>query len=100
LPGGALRQPQADFQYGTTDFRFTVGKDSSLYAFAMAAPKPGSQVTIVSLGSSAGLLSAPIRSVTLLGSRKKLAWSQKPEGLVITCPNRMPSEISVAFKVQ
>jgi alpha-L-fucosidase len=100
LPGGALRQPQADFQYGPTDFRFTVGKDGALYAFAIAVPKPGSQVTIVSLGSSAGLLSAPIRSVTLLGSRKKLVWSQKPEGLVITCPSHMPSEIAVAFKIQ
>jgi alpha-L-fucosidase len=100
LPGGALRQAQIDFQFGPTDFRFTVGKDGSLYAFAMAVPKPGSQVTIVSLGTNAGLLAAPIRSVTLLGSRKKLVWSQKPEGLVITCPNQMPSEIAVTFKIQ
>jgi len=53
----------------------------------------------VSLGSGAGLLTAPIRSVTLLGSRKKLVWSQKPDGLEIVCPSRMPSQIAVAFKV-
>ena len=39
-------------------------------------------------------------SVTLLGSNEKLLWSQKPEGLVITCPDKMPSEIAVAFKIQ
>ena len=100
LPKGSLRQAQIDFQFGPKDFRFTVGKDGSLYAFALAVPKPGSQVTIVSLGSGAGLLTAPIRSVTLLGSRKKLAWRQRPEGLVITCPSHMPSEIAVAFKIQ
>ena len=100
LPGGALRQAQVDFHFGSTDFRFTVGKDGSIYAFAMAVPKPGEQVTIVSLGSSAGLLAAPIHSVTLLGSRKKIVWSQKPEGLVITCPSRMPSDIAIAFKIQ
>jgi len=66
----------------------------------MAVPQSGSQVTIVSLGSGAGLLAAPIHSVTLLGSRKKLVWNQRPEGLVITCPNHMPSEIAVAFKIQ
>ena len=100
LPGGALGEKQASFQFGPKDFRFTVGKDGSIYAYALAVPKPGSQVTIVSLGSGAGLLAAPIRSVTLLGSRKKLVWSQRPEGLLITCPSHMPSEIAVAFKVQ
>ena len=100
LPGGALRQAQVDFQFGPKDFRFTVGKDGSVYAFALTVPKPGSQVTIVSLGTSAGLLAAPIRSVKMLGSSKKLAWSQKPEGLVITCPSRMPSDIAIAFKIQ
>jgi len=82
------------------DFRFTVGKDGSIYAFAMAVPKPGAQVTIASFGSSAGLLAAPIPLVTLLGSKEKLLWSQKPEGLVITCPSQLPSDIAVAFKIQ
>jgi hypothetical protein len=36
----------------------------------------------------------------MLGSTKKLVWSQKPEGLVIESPAKMPSQIVVAFKVQ
>jgi len=99
-PGGALGQKQAEFQFGPTDFRFTVGKDGSIYAFALAVPQPGAKVTITSLGTNAGLLAAPVHSVTMLGSRKKLVWSQKPEGLVIESPAKMPSQIVVAFKVQ
>ena len=100
LPGGALGKAQADFQFGPTDFRFTSGKDGSLYAFALAVPQPGAQVTIVSLGTNAGLLTTPIHSVTMLGSPEKLVWSQHPEGLVIVCPSKMPSQIAVAFKIQ
>ena len=100
LPAGQLGQAQAEFQFGPTDFRFTVGTDGSVYAFALAVPQPGAQVTIASLGSSAGLMSTPVRSVSLLGSAEKLVWSQHPEGLMVTCPSQMPSQIAVAFKVQ
>ncbi len=92
------RRPTSRF--GPTDFRFTVGRDGSLYAFALAVPQPGATVTIASFGSSAGLLTTPIRSVTLVGSRSRLVWSQRPEGLVITAPHRMPSQIAVAFRIQ
>jgi alpha-L-fucosidase len=100
LPGGALGKAQADYQFGPTDFRFTSGKDGSLYAFALAVPEPGAQVTIASLGTNAGLLTTPIHSVSMLGSPEKLVWSQHPEGLVIVCPSSMPSRIAVTFKIQ
>jgi alpha-L-fucosidase len=100
LPSGQLGQAQAEFQFGPTDYRFTSGKDGSVYVFALAVPQPGAQVTIASLGSGAGLMSAPVRSVSLLGSAEKLVWSQRPGGLVVTCPSQMPSQIAVTFKVQ
>jgi alpha-L-fucosidase len=100
VPYGALGKSQAEFQFGPKDFRFTVGKDGSIYAFALAAPQPGAEITIVSLGSGAGLLTTPIKSVKMLGSDEKLAWSQHADGLVITAPAKMPSDIAVAFKVQ
>jgi alpha-L-fucosidase len=100
LPGGALGQKQASFHFGPADFRFTVGKDGAVYAFALEPPQPGQHLTIVSLGTSAGLLSAPVHSVTMLGSNKKLVWSQKPEGLEIVAPSRIPSKIVVAFRIQ
>lgn len=99
LPAGQLGQEQAEFQFGPTDFRFTEGKDGSVYAFALAASQPGAQVKISSLGSSAGLMSAPIRSVSLLGSGENLFWSQHPDGLVIVFPAQIPSPIAVTFKI-
>ena len=100
LPAGQLGQRQVDFHFGPTDFRFTSGSDGSVYAFALAVPEPGARVTIASLGSSAGLLPAPIRSVSLLGSAEKLTWNQHPDGLEIVCPSHMPSQIAVTFKIQ
>jgi alpha-L-fucosidase len=100
LPAGQLGKAQADFQFGPEDFRFTQGKDGAVYAFALAVPQPGAEVTIASLGSAAGLLSTPVKSVSMLGSSEKLTWRQNPDGLTIKCPARMPSQIAVAFKIQ
>ncbi len=100
LPGGHLGKAQAGYAFSPTDFRFTSGKDGSIYAFALAAPQPGATLTIASLGSGAGLLASPVRSVTLLGSEKKLVWKQNPDGLAITCPPQVPSPIASTFKVQ
>ena len=82
-PGrGGMGQAHADFKFSEQDFRFTVGKDGSLYAWCMTLPKPGTTLTIKSLGADAKLLASPIKSVTLLGSKARLignrlrrAWS-------------------------
>jgi alpha-L-fucosidase len=100
LPSGQLGKDQADFRFGPTDFRFTSGKDGAIYAFALAVPKPGSHLTIRSLGTAAGLLKKPVKSVTLLGSSKKLNWRQRADGLDIVAPAQLPSNIVVAFRIQ
>jgi len=100
LPAGQLGKAQAEFQFSAADFRFTQGKDGSIYAFALSVPQPGAEVTITSLGSGAGLLDASVKSVTLLGSREKLIWDQTTNGLVIKCPAKVPSQISVAFRIR
>jgi len=87
-------------QFGPADFRFTQGKDGSVYVFALSVPQPGAEVMIVSLGTGAGLLSAPVKSVSLLGSGEDLIWSQNTEALVVKCPALMPSQIAAAFKVR
>jgi alpha-L-fucosidase len=98
-PTGHIGAAQAEFKFGPTDFRFTQGKDGTVYAFALAVPQPGATVTIASLGSAAELKKEPVRAVSLLGRGEKLVWRQKAEGLEIVCPQRMPSEMAVAFKI-
>jgi alpha-L-fucosidase len=97
LPAGQLGREQASFRFGPRDFRFTVGKDGSIYAFALAVPKAHTRIKIASLGSQAGIA---VHSVTMPGSHERLAWSQHPDGLVIRSPSRLPSQIAVAFKIR
>jgi alpha-L-fucosidase len=101
LPGHKIDKKQAEFQFGPKDFRFTVGKDGSLYAFSMAVPKPGSVIRISSLGATANLLGKPVKSVSLLGHQgAPLRWKQEADALVISAPSTMPFATAVAFNIQ
>jgi alpha-L-fucosidase len=64
----------------------------------LSVPAAGSEVRIKSLGTN-GRLGGLVRSVRLLGSTEKLAWSQTVDALVITCPGQMPFATSVCFEV-
>ncbi len=99
FPRGKIAAKQVAFRFAPTDFRFTVGKDGSIYAFCMAVPQAGTTVKISSLGSTAGLAGSEIKSVQLLGSNAMLQWKQEPDGLEITCPADMPFKIAVVFRV-
>jgi alpha-L-fucosidase len=100
LPGGKLGRRQADFKFSARDFRFTVGKNGSLYAFCLTVPEPGTQLKITSLGAGAHTSSQPIHSVKLLGYDGSLKWEQRTEGLIITCPKEMPFATSVVFEIK
>jgi alpha-L-fucosidase len=101
LPAGKLGREQADFKFGPQDFRFTVGRDGSLYAFTMMVPKPGATLKIHSLGTDANLLGKPVSSVSLVGYQGTgLTWRQEADGLVIVCPPEMPFATAVAFNIR
>jgi alpha-L-fucosidase len=99
IPGGALREPHARFQYAINDIRFTVGKDGALYAICMTVPKPGEKLLITSLGKAS--LGREVASVSLLGhAEDAIEFSQGEDALTITCPKSMPFETAIAFKVE
>jgi alpha-L-fucosidase len=101
LPGGSIGKRQAEFQFGPKDFRFTVGKDGTLYAFSLAVPAPGSEIRIRSLGAAANLLGKPVSAVTLLGYQgAALRWRQEADALVVTAPAAMPFATAVAFNIR
>lgn len=99
LPGGSLGRRQAEFKFGEEDFRFTVGKNNSLYVFSMVIPKPGSVLTVKSLGTTSKQFEHPVKKVTLLGYNGPIKWHQTSEGLTITCPDLTKLATSVVFKV-
>lgn len=100
LPGGGLGRHHADFKFEKEDFRFTVGKDNSLYAFCMVKPEKGEQLLVKSLAKGNGLSPEKISEVKLLGYDGKLKWKHGKEGLEITFPE-MPeaSSAAVTFKI-
>ena len=79
------------------DVRFTT-RNGTLYAIALGAPKKDLQIK--SLGTTAGLLDQPIRSVTLLGGREKLIWKQDADSLLIQPVSAWPSEAAVVFAIR
>ncbi|MET3501249.1 alpha-L-fucosidase [Mucilaginibacter rubeus] len=99
LPGGALGRNQAEFKFNEEDFRFTVGKNKSLYVFSMVVPKAGAVINVKSLGTEAKLFDRSISNVRLLGYDGQLKWKRSAEGLSITCPDEMPFATSVVFKI-
>ena len=100
IPGGKLDRRQAEFQYSSQDFRFTVGKDGALYAFCMTVPAPGTELKIVSLGTAAKHFSNGVKSVRLLGHDGALTWKQEADALVVTCPDHLPFQTAMTFKIE
>lgn len=99
LPGGRIGQWQADHVFYNTDFRFTVGKDGTLYAWCMTIPKAGDKLTIASLGTNKGLFDKKIRSVELMGTEQSVDWKQNADGLEIVYPDSVDLKTAVGFRI-
>ena len=97
--GSSIGRRHADFKFGSRDFRFTAGKDGSVYAFCMTVPEPGTVLKIVSMGTGAQPAVPAVKSVSLLGSQAPVDWKQSADGLEIRCPVPMPFHIAVVYKV-
>ncbi|WP_163407091.1 alpha-L-fucosidase [Flavobacterium ajazii] len=100
LPGGALKQKQAEFKFNAQDIRFTVGKNNKLYAFCMNVPEPNAQIKIKSLGTDEKHFSNKVKTVKLLGYKGKLKWEETADGLSINCPKKMPFATAVVFEIE
>lgn len=100
MPGGRIDKWQADHKYYNTDFRFTVGKDGSLYVWCMTVPSDGDELNVTSLGKNSKLLDKEIKSVELLGSKGKLEWEQGEDGLKIVYPGSDKIHSVAGFKVE
>jgi alpha-L-fucosidase len=96
---GKLSVETAAMKYSTADFRFTQGKDGSVFAWCLMVPAAGKELKLQSLGQNAKFLDHPIKSVTLLGSAEKIAWRQEADALFIRCPANMPFHHAVGFRV-
>ncbi|MBR5736616.1 MAG: alpha-L-fucosidase [Bacteroidales bacterium] len=79
------------------DLRFNKKGDKTIYVTVMGIPED--DITVKSLGTKTAQNSRKIKSVTLLGSDEKIAWTQAADKLTITKPSDVPSPEAVVFKV-
>ena len=86
-----------DFRYTSKDIRFTT-KGKTLYAIALGWPEDG-QLTVKSLAQPLGEKGNRIQSVSLLGYRGKIDWTQTTNGLVVTVPAQQVSPYTAALKI-
>jgi len=93
--GGAFKE---DFGFTAKDVRFVSKGEGTVYATLMGKPD-SSELTLVSLGKHDGD-SSEITSVSVLGSRRKVSWSQAADGLHVTLPPGSYSEIATVLKVR
>lgn len=100
LPGGKIGAKQARHKFSAADLRFSVGRDGSLYGWCMTVPLSGTVVRFTSLGASANLSAAPVKSVKLLGYAGALTWTQEPDALVITLPVTSAFKTALGFKIE
>jgi len=93
--GGSFKE---DFAYSAKDIRFTT-KGPNLYAIALGWPEDG-QLVIKSLASLGGQDASRVKTVSLLGFRGKLEWTQTPEALIVKLPSQRPSKYTCALKIR
>ena len=95
--GGAIyaTRPWKQFgEGGNRGIRFTT-KGNNLYAISLGWPTNG--ITIASLGTTNAV--GKVKSVTLLGHRGKLEFSQDETGLKIKMPAEKPCDYAYSFKI-
>jgi alpha-L-fucosidase len=83
-------------KYLPGDFRFTV-KGKKLYAFCMEMPEGDIQIRSLGLKTETG---QKVKSVKLLGSAKKVQWTQNDAEVRIERPADLPKFDTVVFEIQ
>jgi alpha-L-fucosidase len=87
-------------KFTSEDFRFTT-KGKTLYAIALGWPEDRKLVIKSFATSWYGTCdqSKQVKRVELLGYKGKLKWERTSKGLVVTLPDKAPSDFAVTLKI-
>jgi alpha-L-fucosidase len=86
-------------QYKSEDIRFTT-KGDTVYAIQLGWPAPKQQTLLESFSRKHRQDSLKIKSVRMLGSDEKVAWTLREDGLAVTSPSSAPHEMAVVYKIE
>jgi alpha-L-fucosidase len=99
VAGGMFSENRLKF--GAQDIRYTT-KDGKLYAYFLGWPEDG-QLVIHTLGGGTAekpaLLDQKIKSIKLLGSAKRIWWTQDADGLHVILPKQKPCDDVFCLKL-
>jgi len=85
--------------YKPEDIRFTT-KGNTVYAIQLGWPGPKHETLLKSFSQNQRRQSLKIKSVTMLDSDEKIAWSLRQDGLAVTSPLSPPHDMAVVYKIQ
>ncbi|MGP1436308.1 MAG: alpha-L-fucosidase [Phocaeicola sp.] len=83
--------------YKPGDIRFTT-KNGKLYIFFMEHPTES--IKIKSLSKSSTDKTTSITSISMLGSKERIKWTQNDDSLVINVPSKLPTYATTVYEVQ
>jgi alpha-L-fucosidase len=87
--------------YGPANIRYTRSKDDhTLYAIQMGWPGDSKATLLTSFDRSGPGGKLEVSKVSMLGSEDSIEWSRDDEGLRVTSPATVPSELAVVYKVE
>ena len=88
---------EGSLKYGSADIRFNQKGDKVLYVTVLGTPE--TDITVRALGTKTAQNKRKIKSVTLLGSDEKVAWTQDADQLTLSRPGSIPSPEAIVYKV-
>jgi len=86
-------------QYKPEDIRFTT-KGNFVYAIQLGWPGAKHETLLKSFSGERRQESLKIKSVRMLGSDEKIAWSLREDGLAVTSPISAPDNMAVVYKIE
>lgn len=87
-------------KFTPNDVRYTTKGKDTVYAIILGRPEPG-QLSLLKMFAQDGLAeNLEIKSISMLGTEKKVAWEKTDEGLSITAPSVVPEEEAVVYKIK
>jgi alpha-L-fucosidase len=96
---GGVADPAAG--YTPQDIRFTRSKDgNTLYAIVLGSPAEKSELIIRSFGKDLMRGDLKVKNVSMLGSKAKIAFQMRDDGLAVTAPAEKVDGMAVVFKIE
>lgn len=93
VAGGHFKE---DFPFGSKDIRFTRKGNHTLYAIFLGWPETSTVIrSLAKLPSVAG----KIESVSLLGSKERIAWRHSASGLEVNMPSQKTGDYAHVLKI-